>query len=121
MSPVADPLHPPPDSFPELYFDLAWNLAASTRIMLLKLPSFVAAVSNPELVALLGDSLALTNLHNAALEAIVASLDRPARLHAAELESLLGTAGREFGAWPRGEVRDLALTSVIRAAINSAP
>jgi hypothetical protein len=118
MSSTADGLRqPPPDSFPEFYFDLVWNLAASARIMRLKLPAFIAAASSPGLVTLLGDCLALTGHDNAALEAIVSRLDRPARLHAAELESLLGTAGREFGDWPPGQVRDLGLTGVLRAAV----
>ena len=118
MSAAADDLRdPPPDAFPEFYFDLVWSLAASARIMSVKLPSFVSAASSPELVTLLDDCLALTNHHNDALEGIVARLDRPARVHAAELESLLGTAAREFGGWPRGEVRDLALTGVLRSAV----
>jgi ferritin-like metal-binding protein YciE len=118
MPNVADDVsHPPPDSFPEFYFDLLWNLAASARIMRLKLPGFITAASNPELATLLGDCLAMTSRHGDALEAIVSRLDRPARLHAAELESLLGTAAREFGDWPPGQLRDLALTAVLRGAV----
>ncbi len=121
MSPLADDLHhSPPDSFPELYYDLLWNLAASTRIMRLKLPGFITGASSPDLVTLFGDCLALTSHHEAALDAIVSRLDRPAHLHAAELESLLGTGAREFGAWPLGDVRDLALTSTMRAAVYMA-
>ena len=118
MSTVADDLHhPPPDSFPEFYFGLVSNLAGSCSIMTLKLPDFIKAATNPEIVALFGDCLALTSQHHAALEAIVSRLDRPAPFHAAELESLLGTAGRELGDWPPGPVRDLALTAVVRAAL----
>jgi hypothetical protein len=117
---MADDVSRPPDSFPEIYLDLLWNLAASTRIMRLKLPSLIAAASNPELVAILGDCLALTGHHEAALNAIVSHIDRPARLHAAELETLLGTADRELNGWSRGEARDLATTNVVRTAVYMA-
>jgi len=117
---MADDVSRPPDSFPEIYLDLLWNLAASTRIMRLKFPKLIAGASNPELVAILGDCLALTGHHDGALNAIVSSIDRPARLHAAELETLLGTAEGELGGWSRGEARDLAITNLVRTAVYMA-
>jgi ferritin-like metal-binding protein YciE len=117
---MADDVSRPPDSFPEIYLDLLWNLAASTRIMRLKLPALIAEASNPELVAILGDCMALTGHHDAAINAIVSRIDRPARFHAAELETLLGTADRELSGWSRGEARDLAITSVVRTSVHMA-
>jgi hypothetical protein len=64
--------------------------------------------------------LALTGHHHDALEAIVLRFDRPARLHAAELETLLGTGAREISYWPAGETRDLALASILRSALYQA-
>ena len=117
---MADDVSRPPDSFPEIYFDLLWNLAASTRIMRLKLPALIAEASNPELVTILGDCMALAGHHDAAINAIVSRIDRPARFHAAELETLLGTADRELSGWSRGEARDLAITNVVRTAVHMA-
>jgi hypothetical protein len=115
-----DVSRPPESSFAEIYLDLLWNLAASTRIMRLKLPTLIAGASNPELVTILGDCLALAGHHDAALNGIVSRIDRPARLHAAELETLLGTADRELSGWSRGEARDLAVTNVVRTAVYMA-
>jgi hypothetical protein len=117
---MADDVSRPPGSFPEIYLDLAWNLAASTRIMHLKLPALIAAASDPELVAILGDCMALTGHHDGALNSIVSRIDRPARFHAAELETLLGTSERELSGWPRGDARDLAITNVVRSAVYMA-
>jgi len=117
---MADDTSRPADSFPEIYHDLLWNLAASTRIMRLKFPALIVGASNPELVAILGDCMALTGQHDAALNAIVSHIDRPARSHAAELETLVGTADRELSGWSRGEARDLAITIVVRTAVYMA-
>jgi Domain of unknown function (DUF892) len=117
---MADDTSRPLDSFPEIYLDLLWNLAASTRIMRLKLPALIAEASNPELIAILGDCLALTGHHDPALNGIVSHIDRPARFHAAELETLLGTSDRELSGWSRGEARDLAITHVVRTAVYMA-
>ncbi len=117
---MADDVSHPPDTFPEIYLALLGHLAASTRIMRLKLPALIAAASNPELVAILGDCMALTTYNDAALNAIVSRIDRPARSQAAELETLLGTADRELNGWSRGEARDLAITLVVRTAVHTA-
>jgi hypothetical protein len=117
---MADDVSPAPGSFPEIYLDLLWNLAASTRIMRLKLPAFIAGASNPELIAILGDCLALAGHHDAALNGIVSGIDQPARFHAAELETLPGTAERAHSTRPRGEARDLAIATVVRTAVYMA-
>jgi hypothetical protein len=117
---MADDLSRPPGAFPEIYLDLLWNLAASTRIMRLKLPALIAGSSDPELIVILGDCLALAGHHDAALNGIVSRIDQPARFHAAELETLLGTAERELSGWSRGEARDLAITNVVRTAVYMA-
>ena len=117
---MADDVSRLPVSFPEIYLDLVWNLAASTRIMRLKLPALMTGASNPELVAILGDCLALAGHHDAGLNGIVSRIDRPARVHAAELETLLGTADRELSGGSRGEARDLAISTVVRTAVYMA-
>jgi len=115
-----DMLHLSPDSFPEVFHDLVWHLLASTRIMLLKLPAFIEAASNPELVAILGDCVAPATRHAAALETILSGLDRPALLHTAELETLLGNAARELSGMSSGKTRDLGVTNVVQTAMHMA-
>lgn len=117
---MADDVSRPSDSFPEIYLGLLWNLAASSRIMRLKLPALITEASHPELITVLGDCLASAGHHAAALDAIVSRIDRPARFHAAELETLLGTADRELSGWSRGEARDLALANLVRTAVSMA-
>jgi ferritin-like metal-binding protein YciE len=108
------------ESFPELYLDLVWNLAASSGIMRLKLPVFATAASDSELVAVIGACLTITIEHHDALEAIVSREDRPARVHAAELEDLLGTAARQFAGQSSGPVRDVAFASLLRTVLHLA-
>ena len=107
-----------PDSFSALYVDVVWNLAVSNRIMRLKLPNFATAASDPGLVGLVGEVLALATRHREALEAIVTHVDRPAPTHAVELETLLGTAAQQTAGWPPGRARDLAYAVVIRRALH---
>ena len=111
-------LDPTVDSLSELYQDVLWNLAASARVMRLKLPDFASAASDPEVLALIGDALRRSAEVAGALEAIAARADRPARVHAAELETALSTAARETAGWQPGKARDIALTSVMRTALH---
>jgi ferritin-like metal-binding protein YciE len=111
-------LDPTVDSLSELYQDLLWNLAASARVMRLKLPDFASAASDPELLALIGDALRRSAEVTGALEAIASRADRPARVHAAELETALSTAARETAGWQAGKARDIALTSVMQTALH---
>jgi hypothetical protein len=109
-----------PESLPEFYLDLVGNLAASSRIMVLKLPAFATAATDGELVGIVGQCLTLSIGHRDALEAIVSHLDRPPRLHAAELEDLLGTGAREMSGWRPGTIRDLGLAGLLRTALHLA-
>ena len=113
-------LDPTAASLLELYRDLVWNLAASARTMRLKLPAFASAASDPDLLILIADVLRRATESASALEAIASRADRPARVHAAELEALLSTAGRETAGWASGKAHDVALAAVLRTALHLA-
>lgn len=108
------------DALRELYQDLVWNLAASSRTMRLKLSAFTSLASDLDLVATFAEALRLSAEHADALQALASRTDRPARVHAAELESLLGTAARLTGDWQSGRARDVALALVLRTATHLA-
>lgn len=108
------------DSLRELYQDVVWNLAASSRTMRLKLSAFTSLASDLELVAIFAEALRLSAQHADAVQALAARTDRPAPVHAAELESLLGTAARLTADWQSGRARDIALALVLRTAIHLA-
>jgi ferritin-like metal-binding protein YciE len=108
------------DSVPELYVDLLWNIDASTRIMLAKLPTMASIASDADLATLLRDCFGLASHRHAELEAILSRFDQPARVHAAELETLIGNATRRISGWAPGEAKDIALMSVVRTAIHMA-
>ncbi len=107
-------------SVPELYLDLLWNIDASTRIMLAKLPTMASIASDPELATLLRDCFGLASHRHGELETILARFNQPARVHAAELETLIGNATRRLSGWAPGEAKDIALTVVVRTAIHMA-
>jgi ferritin-like metal-binding protein YciE len=117
---MPDDTRPRPLDLPELYVSLLWNLKASAAIMLIKLPALAAAASAPQLATLLRDCIGMTSHHHDALERILARFDRAAPGHAAELETLLGSAARQIADWSPGDVRDVALSSIVRCAIYMA-
>jgi ferritin-like metal-binding protein YciE len=106
------------DSLPELYHDMLWNIDASARIMLAKLPGMASIASDADLATLLRDYFGLVSHHHAALESILARFGQPARVHAAELEALVGNATRWLAERPSGEAKDVGLCAVVRTAIN---
>jgi Domain of unknown function (DUF892) len=111
-------LYPPVESLSQLYLDVLWNLASKATMLRVKLPAFASAASDPELVALLGDALGRSTEAANTLEATASRFERPGRMHAAELETLLGTVATEIAGWHAGKPRDVALTSVLRSAIH---
>jgi ferritin-like metal-binding protein YciE len=104
---------------PELYLDMLWNIDASTRIMIARLPMMASAASDSDLATLLRDSLGAASHHHAELETVLARLNRPARVHAEEIETLVGNATRQLSEWESGEPKDIALCAVMRAAIHT--
>jgi len=109
----------PLGSLPELYFDMLWNIDASTRIMIARLPTMASDASDGDLATLLRDCLGSSSHHHAELETILARFDKPARVHAAELETLVGTATQQLSEWEPGEPKDVALCAVVRTAIHT--
>ena len=107
------------ESLPQLYLDLLWNIDASARIMLTKLPVMADHATDVDLTTLLRDSIGVVSHHQFTLQNILKRFDQPARVHAAELETLVGHAAG-LADWPAGEVRDVALSDVVRTVIHMA-
>src|SRR5579862_1741013 len=96
-------------SLAELYLDTLWNLHASCGIMVAKLPTMAAIVSYPPLATALLGGWRVAGEHRDVLEGMVSRSGEPARVHAAEMEALLGEAARQFGGWSTGDARNLAV------------
>jgi ferritin-like metal-binding protein YciE len=107
-------------SFPDLYVDLLWNLFGGAQLMKAKLPAMADTVSDQHLATLLRDTLGQASHAADQLTAMLAQFEGPARVHAAELETLLGDAARRLPDWPPGDTRDAVVTTVVRCVMHSA-
>ena len=102
--------------FEDLYIDGLWNLQAGARVMLVTLPRMADLISQQDLAAVLHDGLGQTSHRVERLEAMLVHFEGPARVHAAEVEALIGHGARYVAGWPSGSVRDIALGAVARIA-----
>ena len=107
-------------SFPDLYVDVLWNLHAGARVLLATLPVMVERIADRELATVLRDLWGQASHAEEHLMTVLSHFDGPARMHAAEMETLIGVAMRRFGGWPRGDVHDVAASTVVRSAIHMA-
>jgi hypothetical protein len=104
----------------DLYVDALWNLDAGTRMMMVKLPRMADEISNQELATVLRDTLGQASHAEAQLTVMVSHFAGPARVHAVEMESLLGDTARRLADWAPGDPRDLYLNTVVRSVIHTA-
>lgn len=102
--------------FQDLYIDGLWNLHAGACVMLITLPRMANLVSQQDLAGVLRDGLGQTSHRVDRLETMLAHFDGPARVHAAEVEALIGHGARYVAGWPSGDVRDIAVATVARIA-----
>ena len=107
-------------SLADLYVDVLWNVDASARIMLVKLPGLASAASDQEVATVLRDCLGVTSHHHAALERILAHFGKPSRAHDVELEALLGRAAQRLSELASSDTKDLAVCAVVRTALHMA-
>jgi len=107
-------------SLQDVYVDALWDLRAGAEVTLRSLSPMVPAVSDHELAAALQVFLGQVSHRLQLLEVMVARFSVPARLHAEELETLAGHAMRFLADGPAGEVRDIGIATVCRAAIHYA-
>ena len=117
---VDETLAAPPSSLLDLYVDTLWNLYATTNVMIVVLPRMADAVSHPELATVLRDALGQASHAAERLKAMLSHFPGPARVHATEIDTLIGVAARQLVSWPRGDPRDVALSTVVRCAIHTA-
>jgi ferritin-like metal-binding protein YciE len=107
-------------SLQDVYVDALWDLRAGAEVTLRSLSPMVPAVSDHELASALQVFLGEVSHRLQLLEVMVARFSVPARLHAEELETLAGHAMRFLADGPAGEVRDIGIATVCRAAIHYA-
>jgi ferritin-like metal-binding protein YciE len=100
----------------DLYVDGLWNLHAGASVMLVELPRMAELVSHRDLATVLRDGLAQTSHRVERLEAMLIHFEGPARVHAEEVEALIGHGARYVAGWPSGDVRDIAVGTVARVA-----
>jgi ferritin-like metal-binding protein YciE len=106
-------------SMRELYVDALWNLHIGAHLMMAKVPAMADAVSDEELSTALRDIVGEASHAAKELLAMLSHFAGPARVHAAELEALVGDAARTLAAWPSGDPRDVAVSGVVRTALHS--
>jgi ferritin-like metal-binding protein YciE len=107
-------------SFPDLYVDVLWNLRAGARVLMATLPVMVERTTDREIATVLRDLWGQASHTDEQLNTVLSRFDGPARMHAAEMETLIGVAMRRFGSWPRGDPHDVAACAIVRAAIHTA-
>jgi ferritin-like metal-binding protein YciE len=107
-------------SFPDLYVDVLWNLRAGARVLTATLPLVVERIAYHEIATVLRDLWGQASHAEEQLSTVLSHFGGPARMHAAEMETLIGVAMRRFGNWPRGDAHDVAASMVLRSAIHTA-
>jgi ferritin-like metal-binding protein YciE len=107
-------------SLQDVYVDALWDLRAGAEVTLRSLSPMLPAVSDHELAAALQGFLGEVSHRLQLLEVMVARFSVAARLHAEELETLAGHAMRFLADGPPGDVRDIGVAMVCRAAIHYA-